>query len=264
MADWDGAGYAHISELQRTIATDSLATVVVYGSERVLDVGCGDGYLTRLIARRVPGGAVLGIDPSPRMIAAARTAEDQITNVAFEVGDVTTMAFGPDFDLVVSFNALHWVTGQALAYRNIGAALKPAGRVVVQFVCSGPTPSIEQVAMDVTQDARWARSFSGFEQPFAHIEPDDLSAIAAGAGLEVTQLSVADREWDFGSRNQFVQWCTIGFTDWASRLPAADVPQFVDEVVDRYEAVVGRQGLFRFRQLRAELRSRPGLLDDAR
>ncbi len=257
MADWDGAGYEHLSGLQRAMATASLEPVVVAGTERVLDVGCGDGYITRLIASRVPQGSVLGVDPSPRMIEVARTADDRLTNVSFQVGDVTTMTFEPSFDLVVSFNALHWVTSQQIAYRNIAAALKPSGRALIQFVCHGSRPSVEGVAMDVTRDPRWAPAFAGFTQPFVHIEPGDLPAIAGSAGLEVTEQSVADREWDFGSREQFTQWCTVGFSDWTSRLPGAEVPAFVEAVVGKYETVTGRAGVLRFLQLRAELR--PGL-----
>lgn len=254
MADWDGAGYAGISGLQRAMATASLEDVAVDGTERVLDVGCGDRYVTRVIASRVPNGSVLGVDLSPRMVEAACTADDQLANVSFQVGDVTTMAFGADFDLVVSFNALHWVADQETAYRNIPAALKPTGRALVQFVCHGRRPSVERVAMEVMGDPRWAPAFAGFEQPFVHIDPDDLPSIAGSAGLEVTQQSVVDREWDFGSRDRFAQWCAVGFSDWTSRLPAADVSAFVGAVVERYEAVVGRPGLFRFLQLRAELR----------
>ncbi len=257
MADWDGAGYEHISGLQRAMATASLADVTVCGAERVLDVGCGDGYATRLIASRLPRGSVLGVDPSPRMIEAARSANDALTNVSFRVGDVTSMAFGPEFDLVTSFNALHWVTRQEMAYRNIAAALKPTGRVLVQFVCNGSRPSVERVAMEVTADPRWAPAFAGFPQPFVHIAPDDLASIVAGAGLAVARQSVTDREWNFGSRDQFAQWCTVGSSDWTSRLPAADRTAFVDAVVDRYETIVGRPGVFRFLQLRAELRPRP-------
>ncbi len=260
MADWDGAGYARISGLQRAMATASLEDVAVAGAERVLDVGCGDGYVTREIASRVPHGSVLGVDPSQRMIEAARTADDQLANVSFQVGDVTTMSFGPDFDLVVSFNALHWVAEQETAYRNIAAALKPTGRALVQFVCHGPRPSVERVAMDVTADPRWASAFDGFQQPYVHIDPDDLTSIAGSAGLDVTQQSVVDREWDFGSRDRFAQWCTVGSSDWTSQLPAADRPAFVDAVVERYEAVVGRPGVFRFLQLRAELQPSPASL----
>ncbi|BCJ73648.1 SAM-dependent methyltransferase [Catellatospora sp. IY07-71] len=257
MTDWDGTGYAHVSGLQRAMATACLESVTVTGDERVLDVGCGDGYVTRWIASRLPAGSVLGVDPSPRMIEAARAADDRQANVSFQVGDVTTMAFGPDFDLVVSFNALHWVADQQAAYRNIAAALAPGGRVLVQFVCRGPRPSVEHVAMEVTRDPRWAPVFGGFTPPYVHIDPEDLAGIARGAGLEVTEQSVVDREWDFGSREQFAQWCTVGFSGWTSRLPAGDVQAFVDAVVDGYQAVVGRPGLFRFLQLRAGLRAGP-------
>src|SRR5215210_7479930 len=139
MADWDGAGYAHISALQRTMAEYSLAAVQVRGDERILDVGCGDGYITRSIAGRVPRGSVLGVDPSPRMIATAVQATEP-KNVSFAVGDVTAMTFVDEFDVVVSFNALHWVREQETAYRNIANALVPAGRVLVQFVCASARP----------------------------------------------------------------------------------------------------------------------------
>ncbi|MFE3546320.1 class I SAM-dependent methyltransferase [Nocardia sp. NPDC059177] len=256
MADWDGAGYAHISELQRTMATDAVASVAVAGAERVLDVGCGDGYVTRLIAARVPDGRVLGVDPSPRMIDFARSADDQFTNVDFQVADVTTMTLTCDFDLAVSFNALHWVPDQTAAYRHIAAALAPGGRVLVQYVCAGPRPSVEDIATAVTGDPRWSTAFTDFPRPYIHIDPGTLPSIAARADLEVSARSVTDREWDFGSREAFTRWCTVGFADWTARLPAADIPVFVAEVVDRYEAVTGRPGLFRFLQMRAELSRR--------
>lgn len=252
MADWDGAGYAHISSLQRTMAEYSLAAVQVRGDERVLDVGCGDGFVTRSIAARLPHGSVLGVDPSPRMIATAQLAQEP-TNVGFEVADVTSMTFDDEFDVVVSFNALHWVRAQTAAYGNIARALRAGGRVLVQFVCASDRPSVEQVAMDVAADQRWAGAFTDFVPPFVHVEVDEFTATVTAAGLDVVDVTVADREWDFGSRDAFVGWCTVGFADWTARLDPADVPAFVDAVVDRYEAVVGRAGLFRFLQLRAEL-----------
>ena len=111
--------------------------------------------------------------------------------------------------------------------------------------------------MEVTRDPRWAPAYAGFAQPFVHIDPDDLRAIAGSAGLDVTRQSVIDREWDFGSREQIAQWCTVGSSDWTSRLPASDVPAFVGAVIDSYQTVVGRPGLLRFLQLRAELRPSP-------
>ncbi|WP_278261016.1 class I SAM-dependent methyltransferase [Nocardia sp. AG03] len=253
MSDWDGAGYAHISALQRAMATDAVATVPVAGTERVLDVGCGDGYVTRLLAAWVPAGSVLGLDPSPRMIETARTADDQLTNVAFQLGDVTTMTFTGEFDLVVSFNALHWVHDQTRAYRHLAAALAPGGRVLVQYVCDGPRPSIEDIATTVTTEPPWSAFFPDFPRPYLHIDPTTLPALAAAAGLAVVAQSVTDRTWDFGSREAFTRWCTVGFTDWTAHLPAPEIPTFVAEVVHRYETVTATPGLFHFLQLRAEL-----------
>ncbi|MFD3458260.1 class I SAM-dependent methyltransferase [Nocardia fluminea] len=206
----------------------------------------------------MPAGSVLGIDPSPRMIEAARTPDDQLTNIDFGVGDVTTMTF-PATSTSLS-RSTHWVLDQETAYRHIAAALEPSGRVLVQYVCGGSRPSIENIAMAVTDDVRWS-AFAGFACPFVHIDPGALPSIAVSADLEVTAHSVTDREWDFGSRKAFPRWCTVGFADWTARVPAADIPAFIDEVVDRYEAVVGRPGLFRFLQLRAELSRRTAFLE---
>ena len=74
MADWDGKGYEQISDLQRHLAERTLSGLVFDGDEHLLDVGCGDGYVTRAIAARLPHGSVVGIDGSPRMIEAATVA----------------------------------------------------------------------------------------------------------------------------------------------------------------------------------------------
>ncbi|WP_236006558.1 class I SAM-dependent methyltransferase [Nakamurella leprariae] len=56
------------------MARRALAVLTLRGDERALDVGCGDGFISRLVAAALPHGAVLGIDPSPWMIQAARSA----------------------------------------------------------------------------------------------------------------------------------------------------------------------------------------------
>lgn len=254
MVDWDGAGYGEVSDLQRTLAGRSLERLMVRGDEDCLDVGCGDGYLTRLLAARLPEGSVLGIDASPRMIEAANRAPvPEGTFVRFELGDAAALRFDTEFDLVTSFNALHWVADQQAALAGIARALVPEGRALLQQVCAGPRPSLEDVAMEVAAAPRWQAAFDGFEAPFVHVDPDDHPALAAAAGLTVQKLTVADEEWDFGSSEAFAAWCTVGFAPWTTRLDPALVGSWVDDVVERYTALTGRPGLFRFMQLVVEL-----------
>ncbi|ROZ93797.1 class I SAM-dependent methyltransferase [Gordonia sp. OPL2] len=251
MTDWDGTQYGVVGELQRVMADESLRLLDLDGDEKVLDIGCGDGFVTAQIADRLPHGSIVGIDPSPRMIEAARRRD---TTATFDAGNVMTVDASGEFDVVTSFNALHWVHDQATAMRNIAAALRPDGRSLLVFVCAGPRRSLEDVAMDVTAEPRWVDEFRDFRAPFVHPVPAEFAALVTAAGLEVTDQTVADKSWDFGSREAFRDWCAVGFGDWTGRLSPADADAFVDDVVDRYTDLIGSPGTFAFYQLRMNLR----------
>jgi trans-aconitate 2-methyltransferase len=255
MTDWSGADYAKISELQRSMIEEAKASLAVAETDRVLDVGCGDGYLTRAIARMVPRGHAAGVDPSRRMIATAHAAQPPTgSGPWFVLADARLLPFGECFDLVVSFNALHWVPEQRRALSQIAAVLRPGGRAVIQVVCAGERKCLETVAMETCHDPRWADRFEGFVAPFVHVDPAHYAALASSAGLTLQSLTVSDREWDYGSRTAFRQWCAVGTTAWTDRLDVGDRELFADALVDAYEKVVPNPGVFRFMQMRAELR----------
>src|SRR2546430_10274480 len=68
MTEWDAAEYSRRSSLQEAMAQEVLALLDLNGSERILDVGCGDGKITAQIASRASKGSVVGVDPSRDMI----------------------------------------------------------------------------------------------------------------------------------------------------------------------------------------------------
>src|SRR3954451_8944160 len=69
---WDAADYAKVGAFVAELGAAALDLLDPQPGERILDVGCGEGTLTRKIVER--GASVLGIDNSPEMIAAARGA----------------------------------------------------------------------------------------------------------------------------------------------------------------------------------------------
>ncbi|NUW39490.1 class I SAM-dependent methyltransferase [Nonomuraea rhodomycinica] len=101
--------------------------------DRVLDVGCGTGYLSRVLAPVVtPSGHVTGLDPSPAMIEyATRRAP---ANCTYVVGAGQDLPF-PDgsFDLVVSSLAVHHMPVEARpgAVREMFRVLRPGGRLLI-------------------------------------------------------------------------------------------------------------------------------------
>ncbi|GAA0317911.1 methyltransferase domain-containing protein [Actinoallomurus spadix] len=104
--------------------------------DRVLDIGCGNGQLTRLAARTARSGRVHGIDLSAPMLARARSraAEEGLANVTFERADVQVHAFPADgFDAAISRFGVMFFADPVAAFANVGRALRPDGRLA--FVC---------------------------------------------------------------------------------------------------------------------------------
>ncbi len=189
----------------------------------MLDVGCGDGKITAEIARRLNSGSVLGVDPSTRMIAFAQAhfARLEYPNLVFAVADATSLPYRREFDLVVSFNALHWVRDQGAALRGIRAALRPAGRAFLEFVPQGPRKSLEDVVEETCASERWARYFAGHTPPYVHLAPEQFRELASGAELRVERLERELKSWDFKSRQAFADWAAVGCIAWTERISAS-------------------------------------------
>ncbi len=256
MADWDPDSYGLVNSLQQEVAKRALGDLVVRGDERVLDVGCGDGRVTAMVADRLTTGSLVGVDPSEAMVEAARRRFPDGRRVEFEVGTAATLAYESEFDLVTSFNALHWETHWREALEHIRLAMRIGGRALLVFVCDGERPSIEDVTMEITQSARFREWFADFEAPFVHVDPDEYAAAASLSGLEVNWSVVTDIDWDFGSRQAFEDWCSAGTVAWTSQLPEAERSEFVSQVITSYAEISGSDSLFKFLQCRMALIAR--------
>jgi SAM-dependent methyltransferase len=108
--------------------------------ERVLDIGCGCGDSSLVLAARVaPGGSVLGVDLSEPMLARARerAAEAKLANVSFRAADAQTATFEPGaFDAAFSRFGVMFFADPAAAFANVRSALRPGGRLA--FACWRP------------------------------------------------------------------------------------------------------------------------------
>ncbi len=159
------------------------------------------------------------------------------TNLQFEVADARYLAYPQEFDLVVSFNTLHWVPEQALALRSIRAALKPTGSAVLRFVPAGERKSIEDVIEDVRNAAEWRGYFQGFQKPYVHFTPEAYRALAEASGFGVISTRGRTAAWDFRTREAFAAYCQTTLVGWTQFLPESERSAFISEVLDRYQQV---------------------------
>lgn len=259
MTEWNAREYYQRSTLQKWLADKSLTGLDLGGSERVLDIGCGDGKITAEIAERLPSGSVVGVDPSTAMIDFAREhfLADH-ANLRFAVGDATCLAYRDAFDLVVSFNALHWVPDQRAALRCIREAMRPRSRAVLQFVSQGVRTSLEDILEETREGPRWSRYFTDYHRPYLHLPPAEYRRLAESCGLRVDHLDVALEAWDFGSRAAFADFGDVTFVEWTRKIPAAEHAEFIADVLDRYSRLgdgsAAEAAVFHFYQMRIALR----------
>jgi|SRR5580704_1393447 trans-aconitate 2-methyltransferase len=266
MTEWNASGYARVAALQAAMAAEVLGLLEVKPTERVLDLGCGNGKVTAEIAKRVGRGSVVGIDSSAEMIAFAQSHVDPAAhpNLRFETCDVRQLPFRNEFDLVVSFNALHWITDQAVALRSIRSAMKQDARAQLRLVPAGRRKSLENVIEETRLSERWSRYFAGFHDPYLHLTADQYATLAERSGLNVLHVTTSDNTWDFGSRPAFAAFGMVTFVEWTKCLPEAERPAFVSDVLDRYRAIAaeqpGGENVFKFYQMDIALANGPSAI----
>ncbi|MBV9204019.1 MAG: methyltransferase domain-containing protein [Actinobacteria bacterium] len=158
----------------------------------VLDVGCGTGLCCGLLREKVgPAGGVVGIEESPEMAAVAREyiADEGWRNVTV----VQSPAEDADIALTADaalFCAVHDILQSPTALENVMARLHP-GAWVAAGGGKWAAPMMVGVNMMVRSlHAPYVRSFSGFDQPWRHleqlIEDVEVREVAFGGGYIMT------------------------------------------------------------------------------
>jgi SAM-dependent methyltransferase len=170
-----------------------LVRLGIAGGESVLEIGCGTGALTVPLAAAVgEHGRVIAVDISEPMLEVARQriGERGLHNVTLLRGDAQVFEFEPAaFDLATSRTGVMFFADPAAAFRNIGSALKPGGRLV--FACWGP----------LAENRHWLISYdvalrhlgtpapqpAHEPSPLAFADPDYIRGVLAAAGFaEIT------------------------------------------------------------------------------
>jgi trans-aconitate methyltransferase len=161
--------YERDSLVQKAAAEVLLGLLQVGPREDVLDLGCGTGHLTERLAA-LTAGRVLGVDPSPGMIAEARGRHGG-ERVRFEVGGAEELALNREMDAIFCNSTMQWFREPARALAACRRALRPGGRMAVQAPArSDYCPLFVAAAAAVARDPGTAATFERWRSPWFFLE----------------------------------------------------------------------------------------------
>ena len=132
MSDWNSEQYLKFEGERTQPAVDLAARITAVRPEKIVDIGCGPGNSTKVIAQRYPDAYILGCDNSGSMLDAARKAHPGIDFTLCDArSDLDTL--GNDFDLVFSNACIQWIPDHPRLLRNMMGLLKKGGAMAVQM-----------------------------------------------------------------------------------------------------------------------------------
>src|SRR5262245_33150971 len=117
---------------QQAMRRDFLANVPFPDDSRVLEVGCGTGVLTRVIARLPQTESIIGVDPTPAFLDRARELSADLKNIEYDVADGRSLSFADEtFDVVVFDSTLCHIPGPESAVSEAFRVLRADGLLAV-------------------------------------------------------------------------------------------------------------------------------------
>ena len=213
------------------LATRVLAAAAPAAGERVLDVACGTGILTRRAAAHAgPGGRVVGVDINPAMIETARAIqpEDGSAPIEYREGDGTALdeASGA-YDLAYCQQGLQFFPDRAAGAVELRRVVRDGGRAVVAVwqgidrhplyaaLADAEEPHLVALGVSLSREELIA--------PFSLGDADELRDLLARAGFAEIELTTGSIQARFADADRFVERLEYAY--------AAVVPAFAQDPV---------------------------------
>jgi trans-aconitate 2-methyltransferase len=244
---WDSGQYLKF-EVERTQPARDLAARIAVGDVRdVLDVGCGPGNSSRVLAERFPGARVRGIDSSPEMIAAAAAKHGDLEFSLCDAGkDLGKL--GRTFDVVFSNACIQWIPDHPKLVRDMLGLLRPGGVLAVQTPMNYDEP-IHKIIAGLVAGEKWQGAFAS-PRIFYNLRPGEYFDLLAEAAGDFT-LWQTTYYHVLRSHADIMEWYRgTGLRPYLSALPEADRAAFeadvFAEVITQYPKQRDGRIIFRF------------------
>jgi trans-aconitate 2-methyltransferase len=241
--EFDGNKYKKASAHQKEWGNKIISEFKFKGNEKILDLGCGDGVLTKQLSDLVPDGYVLGIDSSQGMINTAREIES--FNMSFQLLNINDIDFKDEFDIVFSNAALHWIINHKKLLTNTCKALKKNGIVRFNFAGDGNCSTFFTVIKKVMGLNEFKDNFKDFQWPWYMPAINEYKVLVDTCDFNDIRIWEENADRFFPTKDDMIKWIDqpsiVPFLKLVNKKKKEKFRNIVvDEMVKRTEQSDGR------------------------
>jgi trans-aconitate 2-methyltransferase len=236
MYTWSPEQYQSSSQNQKKWGTELLSMLDFKGNEKVLDIGCGDGKLTALIAEQLPQGHAVGIDSSAEMITLAEKnyPAEKFPNLSFMVKDARELDFDNEFDIIFSNACLHWVVDHMPVLRGIKQGLKSGGRMLVQMGGEGNAAGIIEIVDEFIKSPKWSGYYTDFPFPYGFHNAKNYRKWLTALGFKINRAELVPKDMVQENKQGLASWIRTTWLPYTQALPEQLREEFIDELAETY------------------------------
>lgn len=247
--DWNPELYLKFRNERTQASTDLVSRINVDSPGSIIDIGCGPGNSTQVLAGRWPGSRITGLDNSPSMIEKAKM---DYPSQEWILADVMDIVPSVKYDLVFSNATIQWIPGHKKLIESLWGIVNARGALAVQIPLFRMMPvhdAIEQAAA-----SGWAHETRGVSELFTCHNPGFYYDVLASLSVSV-DMWVTDYFHVMGSHSDIVDMMkSTGMKPYLERLESEKAKLEFESAVtrninDAYPAQENGRVLFPFKRL---------------
>ncbi|MBD8120813.1 trans-aconitate 2-methyltransferase [Pseudomonas lutea] len=164
---WSARQYSLFEQQRTRPVRDLVAAIPRESAQTAVDLGCGPGNSTEVLAERFPQARVTGLDSSTDMLGEARQRLAAVEFIQAEIGDWKP---AQTYDVILANASLQWVPDHAQLYPRLVSLLNPGGVLAVQTPDNLDEPA-HRLAREIAAGPQWADRISDVRHPDRHPAP---------------------------------------------------------------------------------------------
>lgn len=230
---WNAHLYQEQHQFVWQYGQDLLELLNPQAVEVILDLGCGTGQLTQVLAEK--GVRAIGIDRSSQMI---EQAQSNFPDLEFQVADATAFSLPMVVDAVFSNAVLHWIPQAEAVISCIHRVLKPGGRLVVEFGAKGNVAQILSAIAVGLEKLGKPRP-----QPWYFPSLGDYTTRLENQGFWVNYATTFERLTPLTDGDQGLEnWLKMFTQEWLGDLSEVEKKQLFQQVETQLKSTLYDQG----------------------